>query len=271
MKLAALLALAACGLPQIAPPAPSIQHLPALTGDYFRLQSKAGLGDYHIYIRYPENYGKDPQALYPTVYLLDGDSLFPYLAPHHLFLTYDDKLPEAIVVGIAYGSFAPPVNRRDRDFIEGSAAFHAFLKNELIPSVENRTRSNPERRILVGQSRGGAFALYSALHDPDLFWGRIASNPSFGANREHLMSAKPPKPRRKDNRVVVVSGTRDYPRGREGTLAWLETQARSPQSAWSLRAIHIEGGTHAANMPEAYRRSMHWLFDLDPLPRNKGI
>jgi predicted alpha/beta superfamily hydrolase len=254
-------ALAGCSLSPYAQPAPSIAYLPALKGDYFRIKSKDGLGTYHVYVRYPEDYAKRPGETFPTVYLLDGDSLFPYLAPHHLFLTYDDKLPEAIIVGIAYGSFAPPINRRDRDFGDGVVGFQQFLKGELIPAVERRTRSDPAQRILVGQSRGGAFVLYSALSDPDLFWGRIASNPSFGANRDYLMRAQPPGPTRKDLRVAIVSGTRNNAQGRQGAEEWVAAQTRSPHSAWSLRAIQIDGGTHAADMPEAYRRSMNWLFD----------
>lgn len=261
--LAAAFAFAGCSARPVISAAGPYAHLPALSGDYFPLRSKGGLGTYHIYIRYPENYAKEPGKTYPTVYLLDGDSTFPYLAPHHLFLTYDDKLPEAIVVGIAYGSFAPPVNRRERDFGNGVVGFQAFLKDEVIPAVERRTRSDPERRILVGQSRGGAFVLYSALSDPDLFWGRIASNPSFAVNRDYLMRAEPPRPRRQDLKVAMVSGTLNNPQGRAGALEWLDGQMRAGHGAWSLRAIQIEGGTHAADLPTAYRRSMRWLFDME--------
>lgn len=261
--LALALTLAGCTAPIVLPLAgPS--RLAALEGDRFRLVSRDGLGSYNIFIRYPENYAKRRGERFPTVYLLDGDAAFPYLAPHHLFLTYDDKLPEAIVVGIAYGSFAPPVNRRDRDFGEGVVGFQDFLKNELIPAVERRTRSDPARRILVGQSRGGTFALYSALSDPALFWGRIASNPSFGTNREYLMRAEPPETANKDLKVAIVSGTRNHPEGIAAAKEWVAAQTRSPHGAWSLRAIQIEGGTHAADLPEAYRRAMNWLFDKEP-------
>lgn len=265
-RLAALilpLTLAGCTAP-ITLQSGGPHRLAALEGDRFRLVSKRGLGAYNIFIRYPEDYAKRDGERFPTVYLLDGDVSFPYLAPHHLFLTYDDKLPEAIVVGIAYGSFAPPVNRRDRDFGPGVAGFQKFLKDELIPMVERRTRSDPARRILVGQSRGGAFVLYSALSDPDLFWGRIASNPSFSANREFLLRAEPPAAARQDLRLAVASGTKDNPQSREAIRQWVDFHTRSAASAWSLRAIQIEGGTHAADLPEAYRRAMNWLFDKEP-------
>lgn len=254
----ALLAASGSATNAIAGENAPLSHLPALTGDYFRLDSRGDLGTYHVYIRYPEGYGKDPTVTYPTVYLLDGDSLFPYLAPHHLFLTYDDQLPEAIVVGIAYGSFAPPVNRRDRDFGEGAAAFHGFLKDELIPAVERRTRSDPTRRILVGQSLGGGFVLHNAHADPDLFWGRIASNPSFYSHRS-LLAGQPAPAHRNDLKLAVASGTSDRPRSRGMALEWKEWHGAAKQP-WAVRWMEIPGGTHAADMPNAYRQALRWFF-----------
>jgi hypothetical protein len=258
--LAVLLGLAACASPPAIPSRPIVplDHLPALSGDYFPILSKATGTRYHIYIRYPEGYARAGRQNYPIIYLLDGDSLFPYLAAHHLFLTIDDDVPEAIVVGIAYGSFAEPVNRRGRDFGEGSAAFHSFLKQELIPAVEGRARADPERRILVGQSRSGGFVLYSAYSDPDLFWGRIASNPSFPTHRKLVLNA-PPKAVRTDLRLALSSGTRDRAPIRAATLEWFEAHSRKP-GPWRLGRIELEDGTHAADMPNAYRRAVNWLF-----------
>ena len=57
-----------------------LDHLPALRGDYFRIESGATGRPYHIYVRYPEGYDPAADVTYPTVYLTDGDSLFPILA-----------------------------------------------------------------------------------------------------------------------------------------------------------------------------------------------
>lgn len=261
----ACLAIAALAAPDRAasrPPLP-LDHLPALAGDYFPIRSKETGGLYHIYLRLPDGYAADPARTYPTVYLLDGDSLYPYLAPHHLFLTYDDQLPEAIVVGIAFGSFAPPINRRGEDFGLGAAAFQRFLKSELVPAVESRVRSAPNRRVLVGQSRSGGFVLYSAFTDPGLFWGRIASNPSFPDHKPLLLGPAPPLDRAAAAalvRLAVVSGSRDRPQIRSDTLAWFAAHEDRP-APWVLKRIEIEGGTHAADMPNAYRRAMNWLFE----------
>ncbi len=262
--LASILAAAAAG------PAPAqsvpLDHLPALRGDYFRHESASVGRPFHIYVRLPADYSAQSERNYPVVYLLDGDSLFPILAASHLFLTYDEQLPEAIVVGIAYGGFDPSINRRDVDFtLPGAAAFQSFLKTELIPLVERRYRADPARRILFGQSRGGFFMLYSAFTDPDLFWGRIASNPSFDPGRD-LFFGPPPVAERTDLRLIIATGSRDRPRTRELALQWARTWERREGAPWAVRLVTIEGGTHSADSARAYRAGMLWLFGLpDPL------
>lgn len=244
-----------------------LDHLPALRGDYFRIDSDATGRPYHIYVRYPEGYDPAADVRYPTIYLTDGDSLFPILAANHLFLHYDEGLPEALVVGIAYGGFEPSVNRRNIDFqspgegVEqpGAEAFQRFLESELIPRIEADYRSDPEHRVLFGQSRGGAFVLYSAVTDPDLFWGRIASNPSITPGIDALLEPAAAGTRG-DLGVVVTSGTRDRSDLQAEAAQWLEHWENQPARPWRLHPVRIEGGTHAANAPDAYRAGMLWLF-----------
>ncbi|MFO1465165.1 MAG: alpha/beta hydrolase-fold protein [Steroidobacteraceae bacterium] len=246
-----------------------LNHLPALEGDYFRLDSTNVGRPFHIYVRFPPEYARHPDTRYPVVYLLDGDSLFPILAANHLFLNYDEGVPEAIVVGIAYGSFDPATNKRGYDFSApgadaeagqgGAPAFLGFLKNELIPTVEARYRTNPARRILFGQSRGGYFVLYSAFTDPDLFWGRIASNPPFAPGRARFYS-EPSASADASSGLVVTSGTRDRPANRGEVLTWAKSWA-DKQKPWALKVADIEGGTHAANSVDSYRLGLIWLFD----------
>jgi predicted alpha/beta superfamily hydrolase len=246
-----------------------LDYLPGIKGDYFKITSKAVGRPYHIYVRLPESYGTEPQRRYPIVYLLDGDSLYPMLAVQHLFLGYDENLPEAIVVGIAYGSFHPSGNLRSIDFQVpaaglatekvGAPAFQRFLKSELLPMVEVRYRGDPERRVLVGQSRGGSFVLYSAFTDPDLFWGRIASNAAFDPGRE-LFFGRPAEATRRDLGLVVTSGSRDRPPLREGALLWFNAWEKRSDAPWAIKAHTIDGGTHAGDIANAYRAGMLWLF-----------
>ncbi|MEM9555616.1 MAG: alpha/beta hydrolase-fold protein [Acidobacteriota bacterium] len=273
-------------------PAPSLEvtpldHLPALRGDYFELASEEVGRSFHIYVRFPEGYespevsedepaGDSPDdTRYPVVYLLDGDSLFPILAANHLFLAYDDGLPEAVVVGIAYGSFERPINQRGHDFSApaddaeewqgGAPAFHAFLENELLPTVEERYRVDPSRRVLFGQSRGGHFVLWSAFEHPDVFWGRIASNPSFTPGRERFF-APPAAAIRDDLNLVVTSGTDDRPQYREGAVAFADAWREVGDLPWSLEVVTLDGGTHAADSARSYRAGMRRFFGLEDPP-----
>jgi predicted alpha/beta superfamily hydrolase len=257
---AAFVLLCGCANRSDRSPVEPLNYLPGIAGDYFPINSAVTGSAYHIYIRYPESYAAKPDMRYPIVYVLDGDTLFPMLAPEHLFLTYDDHLPEAIIVGIAYGSFAPPINRREIDFGEGAANFQRFLATELLPEVEQRVRADADRRILVGQSFGGDFVLYSAFAQPDLFWARIASNPSFRLHRE-LGSSAPAPANKSDLHLFLVSGTANNPRDREAALNWLDSW-RGRVAPWKLERIDIQGGTHAADIANAYRASLRKLFPV---------
>ena len=204
--------------------------------------------------------------------MLDGDSLFPILAANHLFLHYDEDLPEAIIVGIAYGGFDRETNKRGFDFSApapdarddqgGAPAFLQFLETELIPEVEGRYSADPLRRVLFGQSRGGYMVLYSAFVDPDLFWGRIASNPVLYPGRERFFGDPAPA-RRDDLGLVVPSGSRDREVYREPAVEWFEAWADRDDGPWALRTVSIEGATHSANSPDSYRIGMLWLFGRD--------
>lgn len=246
-----------------------LDHLPALTGDYFRLDSGAVGRPFHIYVNLPQSYDADSSVRYPIVFVLDADSLFPIVAPTHLFLTIDNDLPEAVIVGIAYGSFDPSINMRGYDFTApapdaeddqgGAADFQEFLRNELIPRVEEGYRVDSTKRILFGQSRGGGMVLYSAFTDPDLFWGRIASNPTFEPGRE-LFFAPPADAANGDLGLVVTSGSDDQPILREAALDWFSFWSGVEGLPWKLHTVTIDGGTHAAFAPSSYRTGILWLF-----------
>jgi predicted alpha/beta superfamily hydrolase len=258
LSCAAATALLGCSVTARADPIVPLNYLPSLTGDYFPLKSAIMDSEYHIYVRLPEGYSKDQGKRYPVVYLLDGDSAFPLIAPLHLFLTYDDDLPEAIVVGIAYGSFAPPVNHREADFGSRAAEFQRFLADELIPTVERRVRADPSRRVLIGQSFGASFVLFSAFDRPDLFWSRIASNPSARMHQQ-LLAGRPNSARRTDLHLLVVSGTANNPESRKAALDW-DRKWRQGVMPWTFERIDIAGGTHAADFGNAYRLGLRKLF-----------
>jgi len=238
---------------------PSLKYLPSLYGDYFDIDSSAVGRSFHIYVRLPQGYDADRTRTYPVVYLLDGDSLFPLLSPTHLFLTYDEKLSEAIIVGICYGGFDASVNKRDVDFsASGASHFLDFLKRELIPAVDRRYRVDANKRILLGQSRGADFVLWSASAEPSLFWGRIASSP------DAILPSAGQIPSKEGELLVAVSyGTRDRDTRQRVAREWVESWSSGNDAPWNIKLFTIQDGTHAASVGEVYRQTMLWLFNSE--------
>ena len=142
----------------------------------------------NIFIYTPDGY-EESNLKYPTLYVLDGTENYLISTAIVNFLSRIQRIPPMIVVGI------PNVDR-DRDlsplFIEGTSNrgegdnFLNFLKEELIPYLDNTYRTN-NYRILFGHSLGGAFANYTLITKPELFNAYITASPYLMYNDEFIL------------------------------------------------------------------------------------
>lgn len=238
---------------------------------YRLLRSRLLEHDYHIYVRLPETYAEIPERRYPTVYLLDGGVQFPMLASYYHNLIKAEEIPELIVVGISYGTedFRAG-NNRSHDYSApaegathwgGASCFQTFLAEELIPMIESRYRAMPDRRIIVGQSMGGQFVLFTALTRPELFWGHLAGNPALHRNLAFFL--KPPAATGDEAmrpRVFVASASHDNPRFRGPALEWMNHWTAAAEKPFDLRAVTLQGHSHFSTPPLLFRDGLRWLF-----------
>ena len=236
---------------------------------YHHVNSETIGRGFHIYVRLPEGYGESDQS-YPTIYLLDGGGTFPMLAPYYRILNFGEEVPDMIVVGISYGGetfeggnyrstdFTAP--SEERDYWGGAPRFQSYLRDELFPVIENGYRSDPDRRVIFGQSIGGQFVLYTAMTEPTLFWGHIASNPALHRNLEFFLEPQSDFAQSTQSKMFVGSGTEDNPRFREPAVAWM-TRWREAEVPWALEAVDLEGHSHMSAPPAAFRQGLRWLFD----------
>lgn len=234
------------------------------------LESKAAEHTYHVFVRLPESYGESGDRAYPTIYLLDGGSTFPMLGGYYRYLSLGEEIPELIVVGISYGTsdwqngnnrshdFTAPSD--EREFWGGAADFQKMLRTELLPLIENAYRSDPTHRIIFGQSLGGQFVLFTALTDPDLFWGHIASNPALHRNLPFFLTAPPQTGTGYRPRLFVSSGSDDDPRFREPALKWMSHWSTVKSTPWDLEKQTLDDHTHFSAAPAAFRQGLIWLF-----------
>lgn len=171
---------------------------------------------YRITIGLPLGYARSPDegwpfndtpAKWPVVYVLDGNWYFGMVTDIIRPMAWCGSTTDAIVVGIGYAQDKDPIEafresftRRDHDLTpirdeavaqsmektfkrpvpNGDALhFHQFIKEELIPFIEQTYRADPSRRVLVGHSYGGLFALFSLFETPDLFQTLVIGSPTL--------------------------------------------------------------------------------------------
>ena len=137
-------------------------------------------------------------AALPVLYMPDGgiDEDFPHVANTVDSLIALRVIRPVIVVGI-------PNTQRRRDLtsptrvatdsaiaprVGGSALFRRFLQQELMPEVETRYRTTPERGI-IGESLAGLFVVETFLEEPSLFTHYIALDPSVWWNKGALLDS----------------------------------------------------------------------------------
>ncbi len=229
---------------------------------------------YHIYVMLPDAYDESVDESYPTIYLLDGGALFPLLSAYYRYLNFGEEIPNAIIVGISYGSenfddgnFRSTdytAKSPERDFWGGAGQFQKFLSDELLPFIESNYRSRSDRRVIFGQSIGGQFVLYTALTEPNLFWGHIASNPALHRNLPFFLKEHAePAPISERSRLFVASGVNDDQRFREPAQKWFEHWSGISNTPWQLKFANLDGHSHMSAPPASFRQGMQWLFSTN--------
>jgi uncharacterized protein len=148
-----------------------------------------------------------PLEKWPVVYLTDGNWYFGMVTDIVRNMGWFGNSTDAIVVGIGYPEDPHPpaalcdaIARRIHDFTPvraegmekwveqivkrpivtgGAGDFLGFIKDELIPGIEQDFQVDPRKRILAGHSLGGLFTAFALFEEPGLFDTYIIGSPSL--------------------------------------------------------------------------------------------
>jgi hypothetical protein len=248
---------------------------------YHRLDSEVLGRPLHVYVRSPGQ--ETPARRFPVVFVLDGGTFFPLLSAYYHALRWGDEVPEMILVGISYGSdrfeggnyrasdFTAPAS--DREWWGGASRFQQSLEQELLPLIESAYPADPGRRVLLGQSLGGQFVLFSALTRPDLFFGHVASNPALHRNLDWFLEwrGEAPMPTAA-TRLFLAEAEFDDERFRTPALKWIEHwSAADREKPFRLETRMLSGHTHLSAVTEAFRLGVRWLFEDDSDPGRSAV
>ncbi|MEA2463854.1 MAG: uncharacterized protein QOJ98_1601 [Acidobacteriota bacterium] len=132
----------------------------------------------------------------PVLYMPDGGVAedFIHVAGLVQVLVGNGTMRPFLLVGIENTQrrrdlTGPTENVEDRKIaprVGGSAKFRAFVRDELMPEVEKRYRTAPERAI-VGESLAGLFVVETLVLEPELFDSYLAFDPSLWWNDGKLV------------------------------------------------------------------------------------
>lgn len=164
----------------------------------FSIDSRALSETRTITIYLPPSYSQDTARRYAVLYMPDGGIRedFPHVANTIDSLISAGAIDPAIVVGIENterrrdmtGFTAVPADSAIAPRVGGSGAFREFIRDELMPAVERRYRTNGDAAI-VGESLAGLFIVETFLLEPELFDRYVALSPSLWWNAGALVQA----------------------------------------------------------------------------------
>ncbi|MGI8556355.1 MAG: alpha/beta hydrolase [Pyrinomonadaceae bacterium] len=146
-------------------PAPLVKDFIVDAKDY-KLDSKLMARQMPYRVSLPKNYGSDPQARFPVIYLLHG------LTGH--FDNWSDKTK--LTEYLTPYNFIVVMPEGDNGWFTDSATvpndkYESYITQELIPEIDKnfRTLSDREHRAMAGLSMGGYGSLKFGLKHPEMF------------------------------------------------------------------------------------------------------
>jgi predicted alpha/beta superfamily hydrolase len=215
--------------------------------EVFDFQAEANGSNYEVRIGLPASYHHSDNR-FPVLVVLDADIAFGTAYETSMLEAMWSKaplgpetkaIPEFMVIGIALPDrFTNPFRRNFEYMAEGNPAeyspdttsyiervkqmtgleprlggagtFQDILRQEILPLVAQNYRVDNSRRMLFGQSAGGAFCLYTLFTKPEMFTDFVIVSPGMidqGAFRQEEAWAE----RNKDLnvRLLLSAGERE--------------------------------------------------------------
>ncbi len=195
-------------------------------------------------------------------------------------------IPEMIVVGIANvdrnRDYTPTFAPNQREVLEfptsGKAEiFLEFLREELIPLLEERYRTHPFR-VLAGWSLGGLLTIHGFLYHPGFFSAYLAISPSLWWDEDlYVERTKSLLSQGKvtNKPLVVTIGSEeggDIGRSvRDGFIPLLKSHSKKISR---FKAVELPGEDHSFGPYKAIFEGLRTLYSDDVIPQEtigKGV
>ncbi|MBU0822960.1 MAG: alpha/beta hydrolase [Alphaproteobacteria bacterium] len=157
---------------------------------------------YQVFVALPPSYGEQPERRYPVLYVTDADYAFPVIKQIGRRLNVErPNVEEFILVGLSYAKGEGGMQSRRRDYTPTpngpstapadaehgkAAAYAAYVRDQVLPFVAKRYRTDERRRLFLGHSYGALLGTEILFSEPKLFDGYVLGSPSFWYDRRHM-------------------------------------------------------------------------------------
>ncbi len=241
---------------------------------------------YELHVQLPQNYSADKK--YSVVYMTDSLYTFPIVTGAARYPVNAKRIENLMFVGISWQKDHQPSLSRQRDYTptasspgfkdpSGEASKHLdFIRNDVIPYIEQRYSTDAENRTYVGNSFGGLLGLYILLNQPNTFKNYIIGSPSIWWDKKYILNLES---NTKLDKNLAAKGfisvgenetlTRDSPKNDmvgDAKQFYSRLKARKLEKS-NVELRIIEHANHATAFPTTAMQGLWWLFNTD----NKAI
>lgn len=248
--------------------------------------------DYQVFVSLPPSYARDPQRSYPVLYVTDADYAFPVVRQIARRLNVEGpKVQDFILVGLSYARGDDPAQSRRRDYTPtakgpsdapagtvhgGGAAYQAYLRDQVLPFVARRYRTDPRQRFLLGHSYGGLLGAQILFTEPEMFSGYILGSPSLWYDKRHIFALeKTYAAVHRDLPANVYVYTGEYEAARESDPRFnrttdmvgdsrelVDTLKRRGYPGLQIRADVLNDEDHVSVAPRGFTKGLTYLLPV---------
>jgi predicted alpha/beta superfamily hydrolase len=233
----------------------------------------------------PPGYDKAADARYPVLYMPDGgvEEDFPHVTSDVDAAIRAGEMRPVIVVGIENterrrdmtGPTEVETDKKIAPRVGGSAAFRAFILDELMPAIGQRVRGNGQTAI-VGESLAGLFVVETFFQEPRLFDVYIAFSPSLWWNAQALVAGAPARLRAQPQlvRTLYLASAGDDDRGDAVKTLAEALRATAPQGLtwyYEPRSDQNHSTIYRAASPGVFRKLFPSAPKSTPRWRWRGL
>ena len=182
----------------------------------------------NLKIHIPNGYAKDTTLNYPLSIVLGDDYLFDLYVGNAKLFAKADISPKQIVVGIdmkkTYDKDVSLI-KTNSALTKNSENFYKFIKEELIPYIENNYRTSPFLTI-IGEGKAANFATHFFKETDPLFNAFVCLNPVFAKDINTLIDAYAlARYKQIDNSFYFYTNSNQFsPKKQEGIYSTLKSQ-----------------------------------------------